>query len=158
MKLRNSRFAAAFDYLRRTKGIKKQKNLAEMLGVNENTVSRILKDYTDVSEDIISRMMSASDCEFNIAWLRGEDGPMLAKDVIIVPPPTDGTLDAKNEVIESLRRELSEKDRFIEVLEKQIRDKDEHIADLKELIAQYRKESRFFNGRDIPFPTGVSTK
>ena len=82
MRLRNNIFAAAFDYLKREKGIKTQKRLAELMGVSEDTVTRILKDRCDVTEDIITKLQTASGCIFNLQWLRGEDAyHMLASDV-----------------------------------------------------------------------------
>ena len=82
MKLRNNIFAEAFDYLKRNTDIKTQKELARRMGVNENTITRILRDYTEVTEDIITKLQTASGCIFNLQWLRGEDaGHMLAADL-----------------------------------------------------------------------------
>ena len=82
MRLRNNIFAAAFDYLKREKGIKTQKRLAELMGVSEDTITRILKDRCEVTEDIITKLQTASGCIFNLQWLRGEDAfHMLASDV-----------------------------------------------------------------------------
>ena len=82
MRLRNNIFAAAFDYLKRNKGIKTQKQLAQLMGVSEDTITRILKDRTEVTEDIITKLQTASGCIFNLQWLRGEDAThMLAKDL-----------------------------------------------------------------------------
>ena len=83
MRLRNNIFAAAFDYLKREKGIKTQKRLAELMGVSEDTITRILKDRCEVTEDIITKLQTASGCIFNLQWLRGEDAfHMLASDVL----------------------------------------------------------------------------
>ena len=82
MRLNNNIFAAAFDYLKRNKGIKTQKRLAELMGVSEDTITRILKDRTEVTEDIITKLQTASGCIFNLQWLRGEDAfHMLASDL-----------------------------------------------------------------------------
>lgn len=82
MKLRNNIFAAAFDYLKRNTDIKTQKELARRMGVTETTITRILRDYVDVTEDIITKLQTASGCIFNLQWLRGEDAfHMLASDV-----------------------------------------------------------------------------
>lgn len=82
MKLRNNIFAAAFDYLKRNTDIKTQKELARRMGVTESTITRILRDYVDVTEDIITKLQTASGCIFNLQWLRGEDaGHMLAADL-----------------------------------------------------------------------------
>ena len=81
MRLRNNIFAAAFDYLKRNTDIKTQKDLALRMGVTENTITRILKDRTEVTEDIITKLQTASGCIFNLQWLRGEDAfNMLASD------------------------------------------------------------------------------
>ena len=86
MKLRNNIFAAAFDYLKRNTDIKTQKELARRMGVTENTITRILRDYTEVTEDIITKLQTASGCVFNLQWLRGEDSEhMLAVDVVETP-------------------------------------------------------------------------
>ena len=82
MKLRNNIFAAAFDYLKRNTDIKTQKELARRMGVTETTITRILRDYVDVTEDIITKLQTASGCIFNLQWLRGEDANnMLASDL-----------------------------------------------------------------------------
>ena len=82
MRLRNNIFAAAFDYLKRNTDIKTQKELAHRMGLTENTITRILKDYTEVTEDIITKLQTASGCIFNLQWLRGEDAfHMLASDL-----------------------------------------------------------------------------
>lgn len=81
MRQRNNIFAAAFDELKRNHGIKTQKELALRMGVSPDTITRILKDYTEVTEDIITKLQTASGCIFNLQWLRGEDNTMLAKDV-----------------------------------------------------------------------------
>lgn len=93
MDLRNNRFAAAFDELKRNHGIKTQKELAKRMGVNENTITRILKGYTEVTEDIITKLQTASGCIFNLQWLRGEDDTMLASMVempVVTMEPTKG--------------------------------------------------------------------
>lgn len=87
MRLRNNIFAAAFDYLKREKGIKTQKRLAQLMGVSEDTITRILKDRCEVTEDIITKLQTASGCIFNLQWLRGEDTEhMLAIDLVEEKP------------------------------------------------------------------------
>lgn len=81
MRIRNNIFAAALDELKRRGIVKNQKDLAQKMGVSEDTVSRIIKDRTDVSEDAISRLQTASGCIFNLQWLRGESNIMFAESV-----------------------------------------------------------------------------
>ena len=78
---RNKIFAAAYDHLKRTQGVRTQEQLAGKMGVTPETVSRIIKARTDVTEDAITRLQTASGCIFNLQWLRGESDVMLAADV-----------------------------------------------------------------------------
>ena len=77
MRLRNNIFAAALDELKRRHIVTTQKELAQKMGVSEDTVTRILKDRTEVTEDAISKLQTASGCIFNLQWLRGESDTML---------------------------------------------------------------------------------
>jgi plasmid maintenance system antidote protein VapI len=81
MNNKNDIFAQAVDGLKRNHKIKTQKQLAQLMGVNENTITRILRGYTEVTEDIITKLQTASGCIFNLQWLRGKDSTMLAKDL-----------------------------------------------------------------------------
>ena len=165
MRLRNNIFAAAFDYLKREKGIKTQKRLAELMGVSEDTITRILKDRTEVTEDIITKLQTASGCIFNLQWLRGEDANhMLASDVtedlhssrpeIDLSSYINALLAKCDETIASLKRELASKDEIIQA-------KDDRIADLTKLaeerlhrIAELRRVIDNNNMSEYPFPMG----
>ncbi len=168
MRLRNNIFAAAFDYLKREKGIKTQKRLAELMGVSEDTITRILKDRCEVTEDIITKLQTASGCIFNLQWLRGEDLiHMLAEDLnngmvaqFLTPEGEErkttidhsslvnAALSAKDETIASLRDQLVAKDNVIQA-------KDELIAALRQQITllHNRIDEPF---RNYPFETGVA--
>ena len=148
MRLRNNIFAAAFDYLKREKGIKTQKMLAALMGVSEDTITRILKDRCDVTEDIITKLQTASGCIFNLQWLRGEDPiHMLAIDVAedLVKPAqpqidqsslVNALLAAKDETITSLKSRILDMERTIQDKETIIRDRDARIADLERKLAE----------------------
>ncbi len=153
MRLRNNIFAAAFDYLKREKGIKTQKRLAKLMGVSEDTITRILKDRTEVTEDIITKLQTASGCIFNLQWLRGEESlPMLADDVVEEKQQLDqsslinAALAAKDETIAALREQIEAKDELIAALRQQldILQQLQHSADDKELF------------KDYPFPRGIA--
>lgn len=148
MRLRNNIFAAAFDYLKREKGIKTQKQLAQLMGVSEDTITRILKDRCEVTEDIISKLQTASGCIFNLQWLRGEDPiHMLVEDLndgmvaYFLPPehkerntPIDqsslinAALAAKDDLIAALKRTIADKETII-------KEKEARIADLERKLA-----------------------
>lgn len=163
MRLKNNIFAAAFDYLKREHGIKTQKELARRMGVSEDTITRILKDRTEVTEDIITKLQTASGCIFNLQWLRGEDDTMLAKDMGMEQQPREPAvidsssalnaaisayvvaIDAKDAQIAQLNDQLKDKNKIIEQLEAR-------IAELKHVIAQYSSTDR----EHYPFPVGTA--
>lgn len=163
MRLRNNIFAAAFDYLKREKGVKTQKRLAELMGVSEDTITRILKDRCEVTEDIITKLQTASGCIFNLQWLRGEDPfHMLIEDLDdgltekteINTNPSDvdrsslinAALAAKDETIATLRDHLADKDAII-------KSKDETIAILRQQVAMLQQQRGLEN---YPFKMGTA--
>jgi len=120
---RNNIFAAAFDYLKRNTDIKTQQKLAERMGVTKDTISRIIRAKTDVTEDAITKLQTASGCIFNLQWLRGESDTMLANEAdkrtavssenrhesTLLPDYSslmNATIAAKDDAIASLKREL----------------------------------------------------
>lgn len=160
MRLRNNIFAAAFDYLKREKGIKTQKKLAELMGVSEDTITRILKDRCEVTEDIITKLQTASGCIFNLQWLRGEDpNCMLIEDLayykqhpeerlvferntqeneqtgIDQSSLVNALLAAKDETIDSLKSRIADLQRTIADKEEIIKARESRIAELERQLA-----------------------
>jgi len=146
---RNKIFAAAYDHLKRTQGVRTQEQLAEKMGVSAETVSRIIKARTDVTEDAISRLQTASGCIFNLQWLRGESDVMLVADIkkndghateATSPSSPDmssminSIIAAKDDAITSLKRELASKDETIAAKNETIATKDAAIADKDAVI------------------------
>ena len=134
MRLRNNIFAAALDELKRRKIVKTQKELAQKMGVSEDTVTRILKDRTEVTEDAISKLQTASGCIFNLQWLRGESDTMLMEkeNEPHESAPIDAdfyhkTLDLNAQIISDLRKDL-------EYFKSLVLDKDGTIQDNAEQI------------------------
>lgn len=174
MRLRNNIFAAAFDYLKRNKGIKTQKQLAQLMGVSEDTITRILKDRTEVTEDIITKLQTASGCIFNLQWLRGEDAThMLAQDLAddvcdvvpqqSMPDPSsmvNALLAKSDETISALKEVIETKDEQIADLRRELEDKRDHIETLKHRCAELRRiiDAHNFNIDALPFPPGVADK
>ena len=163
---RNHIFAAAIDELRRREGKKlSQKEIADRMGVTEDTVSRIMRLHNQVTEDIITRLQTASGCIFNLQWLRGESDVMLTADVDNKPTPVvenlhestcidqsslmNATIAAQQTSIESLKRELAKteesskrelaaKDETISALRGQLATKDALIKTLQQQVADLR--------------------
>lgn len=146
---RNKIFAAAYDHLKRTQGVRTQEQLAEKMGVSAETVSRIIRAHTDVTEDAISRLQTASGCIFNLQWLRGESDVMLVADIkkndghateATSPSSPDmsslinSIIAAKDDAIASLKRELASKDETIAAKNETIATKESAIADKEAVI------------------------
>lgn len=165
-KTRNNNFAAALDYLKRNKGIKTQNELAKRMGVSKDTITRIIKAYTPVTEDAITKFQTATGCIFNLQWLRGESDVMMTEDLEVksVSEPesthqsalmpdyssiTNAMIAAKDDAIESLKRELvkteesakrelAAKDETISAIRSQLATKDELIKSLQQQVADLR--------------------
>lgn len=167
-KTRNNNFAAALDYLKRNKGIKTQNELAKRMGVSKDTITRIIKAYTPVTEDAITKFQTATGCIFNLQWLRGESDVMMTEDLEVksVSEPenthqsalmpdyssiTNAMIAAKDDAIESLKRELvkteesakrelTAKEETINALRSELDAKDAHIDTLKQQVADCRQQ------------------
>ena len=156
MRLRNNIFAAALDELKRRKIVKTQKELAQKMGVSEDTVTRILKDRTEVTEDAISKLQTASGCIFNLQWLRGEDPyHMLISDLLddsdfgksADEPHKSAQIDA-----DFYRQQLLARDAHIADIMHQldnmnalVLDYGSKITELNELIADLREQNGSLN-------------
>ena len=156
MRLRNNIFAAALDELKRRQIVKTQKELAQKMGVSEDTVTRILKDRTEVTEDAISKLQTASGCIFNLQWLRGEDPyHMLISDLLDDPdfgksadePHESAPIDA-----DFYRQQLLARDAHIADIMHQldnmnalVLDYGSKITELNELIADLREQNGSLN-------------
>jgi predicted RNase H-like nuclease (RuvC/YqgF family) len=137
------------------------------MGVNENTVSRILNLHNEVSEEAITQLQTASGCIFNLQWLRGESDVMLADDVDNRPTPVvdnlpksthidqgslmNATIAAQQTSIESLKRELNKaeesskrelaaKEETISVLRGQLATKDAQLNDKDAYIETLKQQ------------------
>ena len=165
MRLRNNIFAEALRWLKKNwNGIKYQKDVAAKVGVSEDTITRIMRDQTEVTDDFLCKFNEAFDNVFNYQWLRGEDTEhMLMVDVIesrkedtnIDPSSmTNATISAYIETVESLKRELRTKDDLIQSLRDQLAAKDQLIAEQKARLIDYRRIIDSQNGINYQFPIG----
>ena len=115
------------------------------MGVSEDTITRILKDRTEVTEDIITKLQTASGCIFNLQWLRGEDPDHMLID--------DASADAElvnqdsmvNETIEALKKQVAILEKRIEDKEAMLRMKDKFINMLEYQLDMSKRDSSFHN-------------
>ena len=82
-KLKNKLFKVAVDYLFREKKVGSQKELAEKIGITEQSLSRVMNGGRTVSDKTLRLMNQAFGGIFNMAYFRGEDPHcMLMEDLI----------------------------------------------------------------------------
>lgn len=159
MRLRNNIFAAALDEMKRRKIVKTQKELAKLMEVSEDTITRILKDRTEVTEDIITKLQTASGCIFNLQWLRGEDAfHMLAIDVNKEKENYIGG-ELHLDISSVINTIIAAKDETIATKEKLIASQAETIAVLKSRISDLERQIANSNLSDIykyPFAIGAA--
>lgn len=167
-KTRNNIFAAAFDELKRNHGITSQLELARRMGTNKDTITNILHYRTPVTEDIITKLQTASGCIFNLQWLRGESNVMFAVDVKKMTGDTaeevsqlspdmssliNAIIAAKDDAITSLKRELASKDETISTKDALINTLQQQVSDLRAQLAIQKGLSDGY-----PYPAGVAER
>ena len=141
MRLKNNIFAAAVDEMKRRGIIKYQKDLAQKMDVSEDTITRILKDRTEVTEDVITKLQTASGCLFNLQWLRGESNIMLAEDIqkqtIANPPAQESApidMDFFHQALKINADIIADLRRNVEYFQQLVLDKDSLIQEHNEQI------------------------
>lgn len=165
MRKRNNIFAEAFRWIKKNvEGVKYQKDLAARIGVSEDTITRIMRDQTEVTDDFLCKFNEAFDNVFNYQWLRGEDNePMLAVELgKSNPHPSAPMIDngsainaalaAKDETIETLKARIAD-------LQRTIADKDTIIRDREARIVALERQLAAVSTQDIehwPFSVGVA--
>ena len=182
--LKNQLFIQAVDYLIDEGKVGSQKELAQVTGITEATLSNIRNDKKIVSDKTIRKLLDAFPTIFNPEYFRGKNIYMLMSDYIEAKVESEekqkaashasaepaanipdmssvfnAALAAKDDAIESLKRELLTKDDLIQSLRDQLAAKDQLIAEQKARLIDYR---RIIDSRndisDYPFPIGVAEK
>ena len=133
MRKRNNIFAEAFRWIKKNvEGVKYQKDLAARIGVSEDTITRIMRDQTEVTDDFLCKFNEAFDNVFNYQWLRGEDNePMLAAELGSGNPHPSAPMIDNGSAINAA---LAAKDETIETLKARIADLKDTIAAKEEII------------------------
>jgi plasmid maintenance system antidote protein VapI len=148
MRKRNNIFAEAFRWIKKNvEGVKYQKDLASRIGVSEDTITRIMRDQTEVTDDFLCKFNEAFDNVFNYQWLRGEeDYPMLAAELYKKNPhpsapmidngsAINAALAAKDVTIETLKARIADLQRTISDKEDMIKSRDARIITLERQLA-----------------------
>jgi transcriptional regulator with XRE-family HTH domain len=148
MRKRNNIFAEAFRWIKKNvESVRYQKDLAARIGVSEDTITRIMRDQTEVTDDFLCKFNEAFDNIFNYQWLRGEDNePMLAAELgKSNPHPSAPTIDngsainaalaAKDETIETLKARIVDLQHTIDDKVDIIKAREARIVDLERQLA-----------------------
>jgi plasmid maintenance system antidote protein VapI len=148
MRKRNNIFAEAFRWIKKNvEGVKYQKDLAARIGVSEDTITRIMRDQTEVTDDFLCKFNEAFGNVFNYQWLRGEeDYPMLAAELYKKNPhpsapmidngsAINAALAAKDETIETLKARIVDLQRTIDDKVEIIKARDARIIALERQLA-----------------------
>lgn len=164
MNKRNENFAAVLAYLKDRGDIETQKDLAELMGVSQDTISRILKGGS-VSESTITKLHAATKGLFNLQWMHGQSDVMLSAEAMAArqpsPTPPDTTaamLAAKDETIAALRSQLSDKDRLIAEKDARIADLQQHIADLRRQLTEKKGLTKTGRSRSERAEQGIASQ
>ena len=143
-KKEKNNFTRAVEWLKTNGVVKDQKDMAERMDTTENTISR--NKHGGVKrpdDDTLRKFNEQFGGIINIDYLRGESKVMLVKDLVArqsakQSKPADKTaslLAAKDEIIASLKREISGKDETIASLKREFAAKDDVIAAKDGIIA-----------------------
>lgn len=148
MTLANDLFALAVEWLYDHNKVADQKELAQVTGITETTISRILNNKVKKPSDAtVRKLLNAFPGLFNPNYFRGKSFYMLMSDVI------EERIDAEEKKQNAL--DMDELLKKIEDLEKRIKEKDE-------LLEHYRRENADLKSQianssyTYPFPHGVA--
>ena len=172
-KLKNELFRVAVDYLFKEKKVGSQKELAEKIGITEQSLSRVMNGGRTVSDKTLRLMNESFGGIFNMAYFRGEDPQcMLMKDLVYYkqhpeerlvfekpqeptqPLPDDNTF-MMSKVYESLvkpieaahAQQVSTLEHQVSLLEQQLADKNHQIATLEKDKEELSMDKESLNRR-----------
>ena len=172
-KLKNELFRVAVDYLFKEKKVGSQKELAEKIGITEQSLSRVMNGGRTVSDKTLRLMNESFGGIFNMAYFRGEDPQcMLMKDLVYYkqhpeerlvfekpqeptqPLPDDNTF-MMSKVYESLVKpieashvhQVATLEHQVSLLEQQLADKNHQIASLEKDKEELRLDKESLNRR-----------
>lgn len=174
MRKRNNIFAEAFKWIKahrdnEGKGVKYQKDLAALVEVSEDTITRIMRDQTEVTDDFLCKFNEAFDNIFNYQWLRGEEEePMLAADLgksnphqsaqAVIDPSSmvNAIISAHNSALATKDELIAAKDETITSLKRELHTKDELIISLRQQLLQLQQQRKQSSISPYPYPSGVA--
>ena len=170
---RQKRLHEVFEYLRKSYGIHTQTDFAIALKYSRVYISSALNgNEKNLTDKLFETICEAYPGVFDMNYLLTGEGSLLAfeekvqttnherffNQAIDQSSLINAALAAKDDAIESLKRELHTKDDLIHSLRDQLATKDQLIAEQKARLVDYRRiiDSRESPLADYPFPVGVA--
>lgn len=166
MKLSNELFIRAIHWLYENEGVKGQKELSELTGITETTLSRIMNDKVQQPSIItIQKLMRAFPGVFNPSYFSGQSSYMLMEDYLNIRPDIEKpkrsvqpsemniAIEGYKKALEQSQIAIDSKNSEIESLKQVISTQSELIASLRQQIASYNIQPDKY-----PFPIGVAEK
>lgn len=180
-KMKNDRFLSAYEYLFNEGKVSSKKDLADQIGVSQNTISRIAQYDVTVSNETIYKLNSTFGNIFNMDYFLGKSFCMLKADAehfkddpkhqwLVNPYPDKSTqestqinkdvevntvIKAYEKEIERLREKIQDKLDVIEAQKHTIALQERTITELNRRLQKYEADDIL---KDFPFAPGVSDK
>lgn len=136
MRLKNGIFEHVINYLIQTGRIKDQKELSEVTGITETTISRILHDKVkEPSKDTLRRLNAAFDYIFNMDYLNGKSTIMLVEDLMEIKHE-QSSMAAEEPAGYSTKPLPLWADTLISIMSKQIKENEALNTELRQTISE----------------------
>ena len=162
-----NRLNEVYDYLLYRHIVNGHDDFAKALGISRPNVTNMLRGKANVTDNTLRKINDAFPGIFNVTWLLTGDTPMFADQIQPIQHSAanmpdmsslfNAALAAKDDAIESLKRELRTKDDLIQSLRDQLVAKDNLISEQKARLIDYRRviDSKS-DLSDYPFPVGAA--
>lgn len=156
MNIRTERLKIAYAWLRKNKGLRSQKELADKIGVDQNTISRAMTDKIPASDDVLAMINECYGNPFNYQWMRGESDEQFSMETKIPKPDHNadfGRMSISNlyaqliKEVEELRCDLTEELSEIRILRSQLTED----RDALRTIANQLKDALYNRVSNHPF-------
>jgi len=143
----NEVFAKMLDWIFANTEAKNQKDVARKAGINETSVSRILKGRVKrAKQETLRAVNDAYGRVFNPEWMRGESDVMLVADIARVSETVGTDMhqtappSAAPDISSMINAIIASSDQAIAALKRELASKDETVAAKEEVIAYLKRE------------------
>ncbi|MBR1630500.1 MAG: hypothetical protein IJ680_01465 [Paludibacteraceae bacterium] len=125
-----------YNYLRRTGKVTSQKQLSQMLGMNQSSISQALNGVESYTTDsLLQKINYAFGNIFNKQWIETGKGEMLARTIIKNNHVNGDFLNYSKKTTSPTTEQITLE--LVQELRNQLHTKDEQIKDLHEILKSY---------------------